>query len=431
MTKIPEGWSFYKGGGGGDEPPRDPDDPGPGDDDAEDDWRLELLRTQAGAIKPLISNIVHTLRHHPELRGRLGYDTRRLQPVWLEAPPWSRDARPLSDADAVELALFLHLDMRIGYSSTTCAEALIAESHQRPFDRVVDYLTALEWDGRVRLDTWLSDYLGVESSGYTATVGRAWTISAVARALSPGCKADSMLVLEGPQGIGKSSALRVIAGEELFAELAIDVGDKDSWLAIHGPWVVEWSELAGFGRREAEAIKSFLSRQVDRMRPPYGRVTADYPRRVIFTGSTNESTYLGDPTGGRRYWPVRVGEIDLSGLASVRDQIWAEALTAYRSGEPWWLGPMAEPAASAEQDQRLEVDPWEDMVASHLESPGLVSRPHVQIIDVVDVLGVPNGAITPAISRRIGKILDRLGWTRGEERVPGRKRHMRVFYRPG
>ncbi len=411
-------------------PPDDPDDPGPDDDDTEDDWRRELLRTKAGAIKLAISNITHTIRNHFLLRERLGYDTRRLQPVWLEAPPWGPESRDITDADAVELAMFLHLDMRVGYSSGTCAEALIAEAHQRPIDRVVDYLSDLTWDGRVRLETWITDYLGAEMNGYVAVVGRAWPISAVARALKPGCKADSMLVLEGPQGVGKSSALMALAGEDFFSELSIDVGDKDSWLAIHGPWIVEWSELAGFGRREAEAIKSFLSRQVDRMRPPYGRVTSDYPRRVIFTGSTNESTYLGDPTGGRRYWPIRVGVIDVEGLAEARDQVWAEAVVAYQGGEPWWLRGVADRAACAEQDRRLEVDPWESLVVDYLESPGVIAREYVRAIAVVESLGITGGSVTAVHSRRVGRILDRLRWTRGEEQIGGKGRPVRVFYRP-
>jgi predicted P-loop ATPase len=343
---IPDGWGVIEGDGGNDDGPPPPEDGDPGawgegappvSEPADDNWRDGLIVTAKGSPKLTFGNVLFTLRYHPALSGRIAYDSRRLHPVWVKPPPWCSECRPLEDKDAGELALWLQLDMQVGYSAKLCAEALLTESHQRPIDRVSDYLNGLQWDGYPRLDTWVSDYLGADQSAYIAAIGRAWCISAVARALQPGCKADSMLVLEGAQGVGKSSALRMLAGEDLFAELAIDVSDKDSWLAIHGPWIVEWSELAGFGRRESEAVKSFLSRQIDRMRPPYGRATSDFPRKVIFTGSTNETTYLGDPTGGRRYWPVRVLGVDLVGLESSRDQLWAEAVEAYHLGEPWWL----------------------------------------------------------------------------------------------
>ena len=222
---------------------------------------------------------------------------------------------------------------------------------------VRERLNGLKWDGTARLDSWLTDYLGVEPATgydaeksqahrYTSEVGLRWLISAVARVYQPGCKADHCLILEGPQGVGKSTAAATLALEDAwFADEIADLGTKDSAQDLRGKWIIELGELSALKRGEIERVKAFMSRKVDHYRPSYGRRSQDFPRQCVFIGITNADAYLGDETGGRRFWPVKVGKIDLEKLKADREQLWAEAVAAYRAGEKWWLDKATEALA--------------------------------------------------------------------------------------
>jgi hypothetical protein len=206
------------------------------------------------------------------------------------------------------------------------------------------------WDGKPRLDDWLINYCqakvttddGADIGDYVHAVGSRWVISAVARAMQPGCKADCMLVLEGRQGARKSSAVRALAeklGSEYFREgyhLGAGAG-KDEKIALRGKLIIEWAELSGLGKRDRNEIKNFLTLQTDSYRGVWGTSETDWPRTAIFCGTTNDSTYLSDPSGNRRFWPVTVGRIDLDGLRKDAGQIWAEAVVMWRQGVRWWL----------------------------------------------------------------------------------------------
>ena len=205
-----------------------------------------------------------------------------------------------------------------------------------------------------------STYLGVEDTDYSRAVGSRWLISAVARIFQPGAKADCCLILEGLQGIRKSTALRTIAGEYFTDELA-DLGSKDAAMQTRGVWIIELSELDNLSHAEVARIKAFMSRATDRFRPPYGMRLVESARQCVFAGTVNHGTYLRDETGGRRFWPVVCGRIDVEGLGEVRDQLWAEAKARYQSGCPWWLDtPDLVQLASDQQEARYEGDPWEE-----------------------------------------------------------------------
>ena len=203
-------------------------------------------------------------------------------------------------------------------------------------------------------------YLGRRDTPLNRAIGSRWMISAVARIMQPGAKVDHMLILEGPQGTKKSSALKMLAGADWFTDELAEIGSKDAAQQMRGIWIIEIAELDAISRAEVSRIKAFLSRTTDRYRPPYERYVVEVPRQCVFAGSVNPDTYLRDETGNRRFWPVRCGNINLDALSRDRDQLWAEAVARYRDGTIWWLNE-AELIADAkiEQDQRYQADAWD------------------------------------------------------------------------
>jgi predicted P-loop ATPase len=255
-----------------------------------------------------------------------------------------------------------------------------------PRNPIFEWATSLKWDGKTRIDTWLTYYAGVEDTPYSRLVGRRFLISAMARLLDPGCKVDSMLILEGPQGKGKSAMVRALAGDEWFSDQVGEVTNKDSSQLIQGIWIMEIPEMDKFNRAEANAVKDFLTRTFDRYRPPYGRNVVRRERRCVFFGTINPDGvgYLKDTTGNRRYWPVEVTTIDLAGLAADREQLWAEARGAFLQGERWWIEDDEEAAVvSGEQDARRDDDIWEPKVMTWLKEPERALHPFFTSADVL------------------------------------------------
>jgi len=239
------------------------------------------------------------------------------------------------------------------------------------------FLQGLVWDGVPRIDDWLSTYLGAEPSRYVRAVGAKFLIGAIARIMQPGCKMDSMLVLEGEQGVGKSSAVRLLFGDDWFADALPDISGKEAALQIQAKWVIEMSELDAFRRKEITEIKAFLSRTSDRYRPPYGRYAIDKPRQCVFVGTTNCDDYLKDSTGNRRFWPVWCTKADLSRLEVDREQIWSEALTRYSEGGQWHLTPEEEALAQIEQAGRMAEDPWASLIDAYVWTKDKVTTEEV------------------------------------------------------
>lgn len=232
-------------------------------------------------------------------------------------------------------------------------------------------------------------------------------VAMVARIYEPGCKADYMLVFEGPQGVGKSRVCRALGGR-WFSDGLPDIRDKDGTQHLRGKWLIEIAELAAIGRAEAEALKSFVSRPIERYRPSYGRNEVIEPRQCVFVGTTNKTVYLKDETGARRFWPVKVGKIDIEALKRDRDQLFAEAVAAYRAGEQWWPDSEFERRhIKPEQEVRYEADPWEQAI---LEYVAPLSR--VRVTDIArDALHIASiGKIGTADQRRIAGVLVSKGW---------------------
>jgi predicted P-loop ATPase len=295
-------------------------------------------------------------------------------------------------------------------------QAVQTAARDHPIHPVKTYLHGLKWDGVQRVDTWLSSYLGAEDTEYAQAVGSRWLISAVARILRPGAKADCCLILEGPQGIRKSTALKTLAGEFFTDELA-DLGSKDAAMQTRGVWIIELSELDSLSHSEVARIKAFMSRTTDRFRPPYGMRLVESPRQCVFAGTVNHSTYLRDETGGRRFWPISCGRIDVEALARDRDQLWAETKTRFDAGCVWWLD-SAELVrmASDEQTERYEGDPWEEVIGRWADD-----RSNVSISEVLErCLQKPQGLWTQSDKNRAARCLRFLGWERYRERQGAR-----------
>ena len=346
-------------------------------------WRHLLLRAERGRdhaeyTKAIAANVVTILRHHPVWRGVLAYDEFSECLITTRAPRWNEIDTPpdvsdgvWSDNDTGRLATWLARAEFLDVPTAEIERGLAVAGDTERRHPVREYLRGLAWDGTPRVDGWLSTYLGTSDGLYEQGVGSRWLLSAIARVIEPGCQADSALILEGPQGIGKTSALRALVPvEEWYADSGLDVGNKDSCDALRSVWIYGLDELDSLRRGEVTRWKTFLSQTRDHYRPPYARRTRDFRRQNVFCGTTNELEYLVDPTGGRRFWPVRVGRVSLDALRRDRDQLWAEAFARFVAGERWHIDtPGLRQLAEAQQAYRLQVDPWESIVLRWLERP--------------------------------------------------------------
>lgn len=369
---------------------------------------------QTGSIPPILANVLCALREHPALTHCFAWDEMVLMPMLVKPLPGrnhGRLPRPVTDADVAQVQELLQREGITRLGRETTHQAVDARASENAFHPVRDYLDALAWDGKERLDSWLTDYLGAEASKYTSAIGRMFPIALVARVYDPGCRADYMLVLEGPQGKLKSTACRVLGGP-WFSDALPDVGvGKDASQHLAGKWLIEISEMSALSRAENAALKAFMTRQVERYRPAYGRKEVVQPRQCVFIGTTNKEQYLRDETGGRRYWPVTCGQINIDALKCDRDQLFAEAVDRYRHGEQWWPDAAFEREhIHQEQEARFEADPWEEPIAEWLRS-----RERVTVFEVArGALFKETGTIGTADRNRITAVLQRLGWMRGK-----------------
>lgn len=323
--------------------------------------------------------------------------------------------RPLRDSDysTVQIAFNSH-----GQKVTKDAlrDGVDYWAMMNAINPVTDWLNSLQWDGTGRLDGWLVKYLGAEKVEWCRLIAAKFIIGMVARAMRPGCKMDNALVLEGPQGIAKSTVLRVLAGEAHFGDQLPNMRDKEALQFIAGLWLVEIGELAALNRSEVEDVKQFLTARVDRYRPSYGRLPVDRPRTTVFAATTNQTEYLKDSTGNRRWWPVRCGTIDVDGLATDREQLFAEAVSRYRAGERWWLTVEEETNATVQQEERQERDPWTDMIVAYCASISPKAIP-ITMDGILRRLGFPEDRQNPQITKRVRSVLQSEGYA--QKRMPG------------
>lgn len=291
-----------------------------------------------GRVKSTLDNMLKILVHDQALSGRIAFDRFASRYVAKGALPWNMTPGTRLWTDADDAGLRWYLENKYDVTGRDkVQDAMIMCAEQNGFNEVLDYLNSLKWDGIERLDKLFIDYLGAEDNVYTRAVARKSLTAAVARAYEPGCKYDTMPILIGRQGAGKSTLIRTM-GKKWYADGLSTFEGKEAAENIQGKWIIEAGEMAGYTRAEENASKQFLSRQVDVFRQAYGRRTQEYPRRCVFFGSSNQYEFLKDITGNRRFWPVDIEAQKPTknvyvNLPSEVDQIWAEAVVRYKNGE--------------------------------------------------------------------------------------------------
>jgi predicted P-loop ATPase len=392
-------------------------------------WRADLIRAKNDIPKPLFANAVIALRGAPCMQSALAFDLFAHQTMLVDVPPWQPliDAanfqpRPWTEQDDLAATHWLQTAEAIAVSPAVTAQAVELVARDRSYHPVHDYLFGLEHDGVFRLDTMLATYFGADQSEYSRLVGRNMMISAVARIFDPGCKVDTVTILESEQGLKKSTAIKELF-DPWFTDDISELGSKDAAMQVGGVWCVELGELDAMSKAEISKVKAFISRRVDRFRPSYGRRVVERPRGCIFIGSTNESGYLKDATGARRFLPVKVTKIDIDALQRDRDMFWAEARILYEKGVPWWFtsdtksGIAAASIAKDEQEARYQPDAWERLIADYLESrlhqPPFNPAYRVTIEHVFkNGIGLDEVKWDQTTMNRVARCMKRLGWER-------------------
>ena len=333
------------------------------------------------------------------------------------------DIGPLLDDRAME-HLWLLVDETFSFrpSKDFFWTVVSVAARNNRFHPVRDYLDGLRWDGVARVDRWLHVYGGAQDTAYTQAVGALMLVAAVRRIRQPGIKFDEMLVLESSQGTDKSSALKILAVKEgwFSDDMPLSAKGKEVIECQRGRWIIECAELRGMRRSDLEHIKAFLSRQTDRARLSYDRLTSEVPRQSVFFGTTNSPKFLRDLTGGRRFWPVSISKFDLPALMRDRDQVWAEAVEREARGDSIRLDPTLYSAAAVEQHARTVDDPFREQLEHVLD--GLTGK--ILNADAWEIIGVPMGMRDQTHNSRLGEAMKALGWERTEGRIDGKKRNV-------
>ena len=401
-------------------------------DKSEPAWLEDGVRDDRGRLIANLANAMLALRSDPALSNCFARDEMLRDVLLIKELParGSRSAdnqpdslpRPVRDTDATRVQEYLQrLGLpRIGKDSIF--QAIDLRADECAFHPLRDYLDGLKWDGRRRVDEWLSRYLGADPTLYADAIGEMFLCAMVKRIFEPGCQADYMLVFEGSQGSGKSSACHILGGAYFSDSLPSVRLDKEASNHLRGRWVIEIAELSAIRGAEEAALKAFLSRTAERYRPAYGRREVVEPRQCVFIGTTNESAYLHDETGGRRFWPIKTGTIDLDALARDRDQLFAEAVALYREGMQTWPDAEFERKFIAPvQQARREIDAWDEPIADFLArkaeaaaSQGSYSATATVGEVATSALDMKAQRIATSDSRRITAIMTSHGWRRSD-----------------
>lgn len=387
------------------------------------EWRSTLVHSRGDNKPPDASllNAINALQMAPQWQGVLGFDVTAQSIVQTGTAPWDTDEvsepRPWSDVNTIRVTEWLQSE-GIMVISRTAREAIARVAADNQFSPVQKYLSGLAWDGTPRLDKWISRYCGAEDAPFTRMAGRKWMISAVARAMSPGCQADYMLILEGPQGIGKSKAASILGGQ-WFTDDMRNIENKDASAVVARYWIIEFSEMKALRRSNSDTIKAFLTRREEKYRPPYGHEIVEHRRQCVFMGTINpEGGYLTDAEN-RRYWPVWCPTaVAADDLARDRNQLWAEAKVAYENGETWWPDTSMQALATIEQEKRRETDPWAEPIGKIIDNIGAPTHamslpgPGVTMHEIMNQLDLPSAQRTRREELRIAMTLRTMGFVR-------------------
>lgn len=384
-------------------------------------WKGKLQTGNRG-VKKSITNLMLHLQNIPALGANIKWNELAHIAEW--------NGKPLEEGDLIDIRVILENE---GFEPPVgdVLNAVQRHAKDNAYHPVREYLTRLKWDGVERLDYWLHQCLGAQDAPFNRLAGRKTLIAAVARAFEPGCKVDTVLVLEGEQGIKKSSAIAALFSRGWTAE-SVNLFDQHNKMvmAMMGAWVVELAEFIAVAKRNENTVKGLLSMQSDRIVLPYAKIASDHPRQCIFFGTINpgESGYLTDATGNRRYWPVPVVKADIELIEKRREQIWAEAVSAYQSGERWWLEGDEEIAIARDAvETRERGDIWDEILAERLEREGIKS---ITASRALNLIGVLNDRMDEKARERVSGCLRRLGFAsvpRKERGPDGKLRAVRIY----
>ncbi len=408
-------------------PPRPPD----GEERAAElGWRQELARDDRQRLIKCVENVVSILQHDERWAGIIAWNEFAGAIEKRRPPPWHPDVDPdpkagdWTDNDFTSVRDWLGRAWAFRPSARDIEDAVRVVAAQNSYHPVREYLEGLTWDGVPRVDRWLTTYLGVAETEYSRNVGRWWLVSAAARILRPGCRVKTMLILEGPQDLKKSTATEVLGGA-WWSDTLKDLGTKDWYIGLRGVWIVELSEMANLSKHDQDKIKAAISSPTDKYRDVFGKLDKKHPRQVVFIGTVNPEGggYLKDSTGGGRFWPVRCTFIDLEQLRRDRDQLWAEAVALFRGGARWWAETQHErELCVAEQDERYRADPLEEHLREWIDAI-IANRAHAEherlrdgclTMDVILRLALKANDPTrwdASLLTRVGICMARLGWT--------------------
>lgn len=390
------------------------------------DWRSRLQMGERGPRRNLTNLMLH-LRHVQGLGRNLRFNELAQRFEW--------NGHPVEDSDLIDIRLVIEAE---GYqpNDKDIRGAVERVARETPYNPITEYLERLEWDEESRLGLWMTRFLGAPDTPFVRTIAPKVLISAVARAMRPGCKVDTVLVLEGEQGIKKSSAIAALFGEEYTAE-SVSLFDQHNKMVMGmmGAWVVELAEFVAIARSHHASVKGLISMRQDKVVLPYAKMASTHPRRCIFFGTINPDDlgYLTDTTGNRRYWPVSVTNIDMDGIARWRDQLWAEAVHRYREGERWWLDPSEEMSAVSEQSEREEEEAWAEPLRkaiSRRESESGHAVTELTVDDALVLLGIPNDRKDKRGQMRAAAALRDIGFIKDTQRPPGGGKPRKVWRVP-
>ena len=382
------------------------------------EWeRLRVAVTSNGSPICNVDNALRVIEGRQEFKELVWYDDfhKRYLTRFSFDTFEKGEVREWSDVDELNLTAFMQRQLGLRrISDDMIHKAAIIYAHQHTRHEPRDWMEGLTWDGKPRCDEFFIQCFGAADSGYARAASKNFWIGMVARIYRPGCQLDNMVVLEGAQGMGKTRALEAIGGP-WYTEAKEAVTSRDFFMVLHGKLLVEIAELDSFNKADITRIKQVITCTTDRYRSPYARGAQDHPRMSIFVGTTNDAHYLRDHTGGRRFWPIRCGEIKRALVAELREQLFAEAVARFKKGESWYEMPAAETAQ--EQEARRQVDEWEPIVAEYLAN---VTQTTTR--DVAGHLKIETAKLDMILQKRIANVLRTLGWENKSVRISGSPR---------
>tara|TARA_Y100000114_G_scaffold111186_1_gene104941 strand:+ start:1787 stop:3121 length:1335 start_codon:yes stop_codon:yes gene_type:complete len=366
-----------------------------------------------GRFRKNKNNLYIILRRDRRWRGR----------VWLNSftNTLKIDERDYRDTDDTRIALWVSRAYGLEYSEAAISATtqLIGEENKR--NPLIEWLDSIHWDGTPRLASWIIEATDCPDTELNRKMAEKWLIQAIARAYQPGCKADCVLILAGDQGAGKSTLFRTLATDEYFADTPLDIGSANSYSQIARAWIYEVAELDSVRRSANSATKAFLSAQEDNFRPAYGRHAITIKRHVVFAGTTNEAQFINDMTGSRRYWPIKVNEVNLHWVRENRDQLWAEAIVAYRAGETWYLDKEMDIQRHDSSKIYRQDDPWVEPITNFL----MIHRGHVTMTMVMEEgLKIERARMNRRDEMRIAEILRELNYEKKRLMTDGKRKYV-------